>query len=102
MKLKANAITLLLGIVAAVITLGSLHAGDDKGFKPLFNGKNLKGWKIKLKNDKGDPAQAFVVKDGQIQVPGNPGAISIRINPIRIISYNTPGCTRKINPKRRP
>ena len=52
------------------------HAGDDKGFKPLFNGKDLAAWKVSLgpdpKRDTGDPKKAFVVKDGEIHVPGNP------------------------------
>lgn len=51
------------------------RAGDD--FKPLFNGKDLKGWKFFLAEDKkatekADPLKSFVVKDGEIQVPGFP------------------------------
>jgi 3-keto-disaccharide hydrolase len=42
------------------------------GFKPLFNGTNLEGWKTFLKDDKADPAKTFVVKDGEIQVSGEP------------------------------
>jgi hypothetical protein len=46
--------------------------GDD-GFKPLFNGKDLKGWKTFLRDtDKGDPKTVFVVKDGEIHVSGDP------------------------------
>jgi hypothetical protein len=46
--------------------------GDD-GFKPLFNGKNLKGWKTFLRDtDKGDPKTVFTVKDGEIHVSGDP------------------------------
>jgi len=69
---KPACITLFISAIAVCITFGSLQAGDNKAFKPLFNGKDLKGWKIKLKDDKGDPAKAFVVKDGEIQVPGDP------------------------------
>ncbi|MBI3821579.1 MAG: DUF1080 domain-containing protein [Planctomycetes bacterium] len=47
-------------------------AGDDKGFKPLFNGKDLKGWKTFLRDDKGDKDTVFLVKNGEIQVSGNP------------------------------
>ena len=58
---------LLLAFVSAA------NAGDDKGFKPLFNGKNLKGWKMTLRDtDKGDPKTVFSVKDGEIQVSGDP------------------------------
>jgi hypothetical protein len=67
-------------LVAAVLSISSMQsfvgAGEDKGFKPLFNGKDLKGWKIFLgedpKRDKGDPKTVIVVKDGEIQVSGNP------------------------------
>lgn len=48
-------------------------AGGD-GFKELFNGKNLDGWKTFLdpKAKDADPAKSFIVKDGEIQVPGFP------------------------------
>jgi uncharacterized protein (TIGR03000 family) len=47
-------------------------AGD--GFKDLFNGKNLDGWKVFLdpKAKEVEPAKTFVVKDGEIQVTGFP------------------------------
>lgn len=53
------------------------RAGDDKDFKPLFNGTDLKGWKFFLNPDKKaegkvDPLKTFVVKDGEIQVTGFP------------------------------
>ena len=48
------------------------RAGNDKGFKPLFNGKDLSGWKTFLKDEQADPAKSFIVKDGEIQVPGFP------------------------------
>lgn len=44
----------------------------EDGFMPLFNGKDLKGWKTFLKDDKADAAKTFVVKDGAIQVTGQP------------------------------
>jgi hypothetical protein len=59
-------LTLAFGVVAT-----AAHAGD-KGFKPLFNGKDLKGWKFHLSDKKADPMKTFVVKDGQIQVSGFP------------------------------
>jgi hypothetical protein len=56
-------------------SLGFLAAqagqADEKGFTPLFNGKDLTGWKIVLKDPKADPSGSFVVKDGEIQVPGD-------------------------------
>jgi Domain of Unknown Function (DUF1080) len=60
-----------LAIFAALAT--QVGAGDDKGFKPLFNGKDLTGWKTELKkDDKHDPAKAIVVKDGEMQISGFP------------------------------
>ncbi len=60
-------------VLATAVGVSASRAGDDKGFKPLFNGKNLDGWKIFLKDDKADPAKAISVKDGEIQVSGADG-----------------------------
>ncbi len=68
MKFALHSLAFLLA--AGVITAVG-QAGGDKGFKPLFNGKNLDGWKIFLKDDKADPAKAITVKDGEIQVSGD-------------------------------
>jgi hypothetical protein len=54
------------------LVVSQASAGDGKDFKPLFNGKNLNGWKIFLKDDKADPAKTIAVKDGEIQVSGFP------------------------------
>ncbi len=60
-------------VVVAAFGVSASQAGDDKGFTPLFNGKDLTGWKTFLRDtDKGDPKTAFVVKDGEVQVAGNP------------------------------
>lgn len=58
------------------LALPLAQAGED-GFKPLFNGKNLKDWKFEVREDKNsttkaDPAKAFTVKDGEIQITGEP------------------------------
>ena len=53
--------SLFAAFTAALVA--QARAGDDKGFKPLFNGKDLTGWKTELKkDDKHDPAKAIVVK----------------------------------------
>lgn len=67
-----NRIKLTLVLFAAAIAVSSIRAGDDKGFKPLFNGKDMTGFKFFLKDDKADPAKTFVVKNGEIQVTGEP------------------------------
>jgi hypothetical protein len=54
------------------LTFNAAGGGDAKGFKPVFNGKDLTGWKVFLKDDKADPAKTIVVKNGEIQVSGEP------------------------------
>jgi hypothetical protein len=44
---------------------------DEKGFQPLFNGKDLTGWKLIVQGN-ADPEKTFSVKDGVIDVTGNP------------------------------
>jgi hypothetical protein len=66
--------SILFGVVA--IGCGLLPhlagAGDKGSFKPIFNGKDLTGWKVFLKDEKADPAKTIIVKDGEIQVSGDP------------------------------
>lgn len=66
----------LLSCVVFVLTTGIVTAADD-GFKPLFNGKDLAGWRTKGTKDKpGMPldgkAEAFggrfKVKDGELVI----------------------------------
>jgi hypothetical protein len=70
MKRKSVRTLLPLAAVAALaLTLGA-RAGDD-GFKELFNGKDLSGWKTELPKGT-DPDKVFSVKDGAIVVSGKP------------------------------
>lgn len=61
-------------VVVALIGWGSVFAGtwfqDNQGWRPLFDGKSLKGWTPKIKGYKlGENfGQTFRVKDGVIQV----------------------------------
>jgi hypothetical protein len=61
-------------LLTAVAGLAVHSAQAGEGFKPLFNGKDLTGWKFFFdpKAKDADPAKTFVVKDGQIQVSGFP------------------------------
>jgi hypothetical protein len=70
MKVTFGIALFLAAALGASFLLDAARAGDDKGFKPLFNGTNLTGWKIVTK-DKEDAKRAFIVKDGEIQVPGD-------------------------------
>jgi hypothetical protein len=60
----------VIKIKKIIIIKGKGGGGD--GFTPLFDGKSLTGWKTVLKDDKADPAKTFVIKDGEIQVTGEP------------------------------
>lgn len=42
------------------------------GFKDLFNGTNLNGWRTFLKDEDAEPEKTFIVKNGEIQVTGAP------------------------------
>ncbi len=70
MKTRFVCLTLAAAALAAVIAwTGSVVADDrdDAGFKPLFNGKNLDGWKTQ-----GGKDNTFTVKGGEIVVSGKP------------------------------
>ena len=54
----------LLSLLPALLLPISAFAADDSGFIPLFNGKNLDGWKVNEKPD------TFAVKDGVLVVNG--------------------------------
>jgi hypothetical protein len=71
MSFRNACVLLIAALVGAVSLSSALGAGDDKGFKPLFNGKDLKGWKTFLK-DQGNDVMTIVVKNGEIQVHGFP------------------------------
>ncbi|MCS6850002.1 MAG: DUF1080 domain-containing protein [Gemmataceae bacterium] len=68
--------TLRAGVAVMVVTVawgvgGLAPAADDDGFTPLFNGKDLTGFKTILKGD-GDPAKTWTVRDGVIICSGSP------------------------------
>jgi len=57
----------LLPIITAALVSSSLAEGD---WKPLFNGKNLDGWVVKIANSKTgeNPGNMFRVEDGLLTV----------------------------------
>ncbi len=69
---RATASLLLAAAVGCASFCPVAGAGDKGSFKPLFNGKDLTGWKTFLADAKADPGKTFVVKDGEIQVSGEP------------------------------
>jgi hypothetical protein len=62
-------VLLLVALLAAVA--GHRAPAGEEGFKPLFNGKDLTGWKFFLAKE-GDPERTFVVSGDEIQVTGFP------------------------------
>jgi hypothetical protein len=65
----------LAGLAAAATALAAFApraAQAGEGFTPLFNGKDLSGWKFFLADKSADPKKTFVVKDGVIEVSGFP------------------------------
>jgi hypothetical protein len=62
------------GLLAGVLLAADApakEAKDEAGFQPIFNGKDLSGWKLKIQG-KGDPEKTFSVRDGVIVVSGEP------------------------------
>jgi hypothetical protein len=63
-------------LCSAVLTCGFLLAvvhAEEKTFQPLFNGKDLSGWQTFFRDkDMGDPKTCITVKDGEIQIAGDP------------------------------
>jgi Domain of Unknown Function (DUF1080) len=68
---KQKSVTVIVAATEENLVLAK-KVGGDTGFADLFNGKDLKGWKIYLSEQKADPAKTVVVKDGEIQVSGEP------------------------------
>ena len=59
--------------VAFGFMVSTAQAGEKGGFRKLFNGKNLDGWKIFMKNKKANVEEAISVEDGIIKVSGKGG-----------------------------
>lgn len=73
-----------LGVVIALLAVGGFlpaadKANDEEGFKPLFNGKDLTGFKIEPPTAK----ETFQVQDGVIVVSGQPNGYFYTEKPYR-------------------
>jgi 3-keto-disaccharide hydrolase len=64
----------VFGLLSLGLGLTAAEEKEGQGFKPLFNGKDLSGWKTFLDPKKGDvePAKTWTVEDGVIKCTGNP------------------------------
>jgi hypothetical protein len=71
--IRGGMVTLALTTAAVWLTAGvSADAPKtEAGFKQLFNGKDLTGWKLVVPG-KADPDKTFTVKDHVIDVSGHP------------------------------
>jgi len=71
-RLPARLAAAVLILVAAAVPAAEKEKDGD--WTPLFNGRDLTGWKVQFKDaDKdADPAKTFSVKDGALIVSGKP------------------------------
>ncbi|MCD6340267.1 MAG: DUF1080 domain-containing protein [Verrucomicrobia bacterium] len=79
-------------VAAALVGAAELPAPNAEGWIPLFNGKNLDGWKVKIR---GYPlgenyARTFRVEDGLLKVAYDPKAYPKFNNRFGHIFYQTP------------
>lgn len=66
MKIPATIVTLGVLLLASVL---SMRAADEEGFRSLFNGKDLTGWKFRQENG----LKSWTVIDGILKNTVNPG-----------------------------
>jgi hypothetical protein len=70
MRLKFKVTLGLCALFAGILTAQTGTAPADK--ISLFNGNDLQNWVFKLKDPAVNPANVFMVKDGVIQITGDP------------------------------
>ena len=67
--------TLMTLAAVASLTAVASRAADDaaSGFKPLFNGRDLTGWRIYLRdNADNNQTKTFTIENGEIHCTGQP------------------------------
>jgi len=77
MRRHALLATFAVATLALVALTRSPAADDKSGFTPLFNGRDLTGWKIFLRNADNAQTKTFIVKDGEIHCTGQPNGYII-------------------------
>jgi hypothetical protein len=76
--MKKRTLTLLVLLVTLILLSPSFVSGQNQTRKSksktiqLFNGKNLKNWVFKLRDEAVDPATVFTVQNGVIHIKGDP------------------------------
>jgi hypothetical protein len=66
-RASAGVIILVAALVLALAV--QAHPTDEKGFTPLFNGKDLDGWRFHLGQEGAGNSGTFSVKDGVLLFP---------------------------------
>lgn len=56
----------------SILILATAARADDDGFKPIFDGQSLKGWKPVYKDKDADTSKTFTVSDGILRISGFP------------------------------
>src|SRR5262245_51194908 len=71
---RLSALVAVTAIGLVVCLPRSFTADDSAGFTPLFNGKNLTGWKTFLdpKAEGADPNKVWTIENGEIHCTGKP------------------------------
>jgi hypothetical protein len=75
MKLKTFfSLITVAGLLFPTVSATAQNAAPQVNIKTvlLFNGKDLSNWEFKLKDPKVKPSEVFAVKDGVIQIKGDP------------------------------
>ena len=62
---------MIRAIAVSAVLLATLSVRADDDFKPLFNGKDLTGWKQYMPDEKVKPEEVWSIKDGVIICAGN-------------------------------
>jgi hypothetical protein len=67
----------LLALPALLLVVSLSVVRADETDNKLFNGKDLTGWRVYLKDDKAKPEDCFAIKDGVIECSGKPNGYII-------------------------
>ena len=67
----------LFGLLGTLLTGLVLQAVEKPAFVPLFNGKDLTGWKTFLRDPQADPKKTWSIQDGVIRCTGKPNGYLI-------------------------
>lgn len=73
--MRSTSLPLLLAcsvLLGGMTLISAQEKKGDAGFTPLFNGKDLNGWKFVVGGKDGEAGKTFTVKDGEVVISGKP------------------------------